>query len=429
MLTMCKKVIDLWSNNIFFLILFLSVINVFSLNLPFPPKTSSGLIYIFTISLVPKIIFEFLRLKGKMKQTKYSPIDILIVAFFFHSFLSLAYSPTFQFLEIKILSAATLCYFFVRTSRINKIVNSVTLFLGLLSILTASLSIIQFIFPYAMNRFAEHYFFGKEIFGIVYDYNRGRLPLWGNIISTFPFFLGSFLILWKSRRRFLTTTYFLIAFSALTFYVVLSNFRWLLVTYVIGTVLFLLKIRSKRKPIFSIAAKTLVCLLLILLPLLLVAPRRVIPYTVIERFLIANWDRDVLEAAGRVNLFEQAIAFFLSSPILGIGPGNYASFDAGITRPVIVPSHNIFLTVTAEQGIVGLMLFLSIVGGTASKVLNLFRYDDTTSLPFTISFLLYVLYGQLESYSPNNTVLIFSIIGFIVSIEEKYKRERSIDDT
>jgi len=67
-------------------------------------------------------------------------------------------------------------------------------------------------------------------------------------------------------------------------------------------------------------------------------------------------------AMGRVEAWYHGIQLFISSPVLGIGPGGYSD-DYGLT------AHNSFLLVLAEAGIVGFTLYLAILGYTLRMLL------------------------------------------------------------
>jgi putative inorganic carbon (HCO3(-)) transporter len=73
---------------------------------------------------------------------------------------------------------------------------------------------------------------------------------------------------------------------------------------------------------------------------------------------------DVSEASamGRVEAWYHGLQLFISSPVLGIGPGGYSD-GYGLT------AHNSLLLVLAEAGIVGFTLYLAILGYTLRMLL------------------------------------------------------------
>lgn len=73
--------------------------------------------------------------------------------------------------------------------------------------------------------------------------------------------------------------------------------------------------------------------------------------------LLWEWDTTMI----RLHYWEAAAQAFLSQPILGIGPGNCLGFISPRVGELCPHAHNIFLTVTAEMGVVGLAAFCWLV--------------------------------------------------------------------
>lgn len=90
------------------------------------------------------------------------------------------------------------------------------------------------------------------------------------------------------------------------------------------------------------------------------------PDNYLER--IINIPKDILTASDTIGLrfrmWELAIQFWQSSPILGIGPGGYyqRTWESPWLLGRAAPAHNIYITFLAEDGIIGLGIFLAIVG-------------------------------------------------------------------
>lgn len=84
----------------------------------------------------------------------------------------------------------------------------------------------------------------------------------------------------------------------------------------------------------------------------------VLPEKAIQRIQSTHSETGNLDESSerRINIWKQSLNLFYSSPIFGIGYGvfRYLNFDLGDT-------HNIYVKLLAEQGIVGLLIFFIVV--------------------------------------------------------------------
>ena len=64
----------------------------------------------------------------------------------------------------------------------------------------------------------------------------------------------------------------------------------------------------------------------------------------------------------RIYYYATALQLFLTHPVLGVGAGNYQFFDRSLEGEAAGGiAHNQFLTVAAETGVIGLLMFLWLV--------------------------------------------------------------------
>jgi O-antigen ligase len=81
-----------------------------------------------------------------------------------------------------------------------------------------------------------------------------------------------------------------------------------------------------------------------------------IPKSIIERLGTTGASIITGDLGGRINLWLQSISFFYSQPVIGIGSGALSSiFVMGAM------AHNTFLSVLTEGGLIGFILFISIL--------------------------------------------------------------------
>ncbi len=307
--------------------------------------------------------------------------------------------------------------------------------MGAFTIVVASLSVLYVLAPDLMTYIADKYFSGTaDSYGLIVDYERGRILHWGSIVITFPFFYSSVLIL-KDRSEFLIKAYIVIGFFLLSTSMVISNFRWILLCFVCGT--FLFTSLSLRRNLIRPRVIVRAGIFLIIIAFVgLTLASSALDYNVLDRFLLKNSHRDVAETFGRWYLYKQAIDVFLYAPFTGVGIGNYRSvvipfqfhryfskFDQITYLPEPIASHNEFLTLLAETGIVGFLSFLmfTIISTKTSAKLTLIpplrehRIEQLLKQAAFVSFVLFIMYTLFENIGPNNYIYIFILSGIVFS--------------
>ena len=113
----------------------------------------------------------------------------------------------------------------------------------------------------------------------------------------------------------------------------------------------------------------------LLIPLLLVAMfwQVALPEKVIQRIEMTTSDYNELNKSSesRIEVWRDSLDLFSENPIFGVGSGvfNRSGFVLGDT-------HNIYFKILAEQGLIGIMLFLSLLLCFFTKGCQLFRDSD-----------------------------------------------------
>jgi O-antigen ligase len=119
-----------------------------------------------------------------------------------------------------------------------------------------------------------------------------------------------------------------------------------------------------------------------------------IPAASLERFdtLFNESDVDTSAQARRL-VMDQAWQLFTTSPVIGHGTGSVSAFGAG--RDQIYP-HNILLELAAETGLLGLGLYLAIVGMVLQRLLSRLS-GASAQKPLWLTLLAMVLFSLLNA--------------------------------
>ena len=112
-----------------------------------------------------------------------------------------------------------------------------------------------------------------------------------------------------------------------------------------------------------------------LIPLFLVAVlwQAVLPEKVVERIKSTKNEYGELDESSemRVEIWEIALQHFRESPVVGIGYGVFRNLGL-----ILQDTHNIYVKILAEQGIIGLMIFLSVIGTFIKEGFTLYQKGD-----------------------------------------------------
>ena len=110
------------------------------------------------------------------------------------------------------------------------------------------------------------------------------------------------------------------------------------------------------------------------LPLLIVIP--LIPLVLVSG-ATNFYDPSHVYGTDRLFIWQDAIAIWQRSPIIGIGAGNYQFFDIAYGKDVVGIAHNQYLQVLAEMGVFGFICLLWVMGATAWVSIRSFRRAKT----------------------------------------------------
>ncbi len=414
---------------------------------PIKPKTSVGMINVIVVVLgvisIPQIFHEM----RKKSNVFGSPMDIVVVCFYLANLLSLFFSERIQdFTPIRMVTSAVIAYFLIKIyvpSQREKVLIAHSL--GIATICIAALSVLQAFLPELMNAIASKYFQGREAYGLAIEQGRGRIAPWGSIIFLFPFYYSS-LFFGRNKKNKLYLTYLFGGMIILLLAMTLSNFRWTFLVFVFCTlvqakIFVALRFFSSQQIFRAVVLSTLV------LAVGLLGAKYALGYNLIDRFLLTNNTRDVSDTLGRLLLYSQAFNVFSSSPIVGAGVGNYYSLVGAFQmnryfsihdqfQVFLVPiaSHNEFLTVLAETGIIGFIgYFLIMYFSMKTIILHLMHTyllsvtDNILIIACFLSLLSFLLYTIFENIYPENIVYIFILISIIHTWFDSPRVQKNIE--
>ncbi|MEI6222311.1 MAG: O-antigen ligase family protein [bacterium] len=131
-----------------------------------------------------------------------------------------------------------------------------------------------------------------------------------------------------------------------------------------------------------------------------------------------------------------ALSMIEHHPWLGVGIGNFVGvlrdYDVwGLTSKHLQPVHNIFLLVGAEIGLLGLVVFIALLGLSFYTVIRQLR-NNRVPFPALSHYLLYcliliVVLGQVDHYfwDIQQMVLVFAVVLGLVNREHHYEHHLS----
>lgn len=410
----------------------LSVLLVFSSPIPLPPRTSVGVLTGMSLLLIISLYVSW-------KQKKIHTIPIEISDWFVLGFVAanavslLGSSYIYEFTGFRLLLNAVVQYIAVRLLPLSQKEKQMLLFtIGIATVAVAFMSLFQVVFRDQAILLVKRFLFGDAAFSLSWDLARGRGPQWGTIIVSFPFFILSVLF-WKQRTNRLFHIYMKSGIFLIPFSFIVSNFRWLTLCFVIGVGVFVYPF-IKQKLISMVKLRKIILVTLAAIISAILFASVVFQYNLIDRFLLKEKQRDIVFTFGRTFLYQQAITTFLSSPIIGIGTGNYRYI---VERPIIVhyydmtdisgengvdetqretvSSHNDALTILAETGLFGLIMFVGLNIVVLARLFFIFRKARQTNNAILIAYptafitalFMYYGIGVFENTTPNIIIFIF----------------------
>jgi len=236
-------------------------------------------------------------------------------------------------------------------------------FILITGVFTIFLDFIYFLFSRQFISFIS-IFIQKEMLPVyIINLDRNRYNLYLNTELFLPFFITVFIISKeKSKKRSSLIAVFFTIFTT-----IISNFRHRLLFLIFVLIAFGYNFYCKRKEINikKIFTVFFIVFLLASISSLFIA-RTFFQKNIVNRLLFQDEFEDVNSINTRLNNFENSMKLFYSSPLFGVGLGNYQLYQGNnkefsvvdpIKRNFMVESrsdpHSIISKTTGESGIVG----------------------------------------------------------------------------
>lgn len=298
--------------------------------------------------------------------------------------------------------------FFVTVSIINK-KNILTLVKYLL-IAGISLVIYEFIvyfYPTFVYSYLKPILY--EQYWRIFDYQLNRQRFFGDLLVEI---LVPLIIYYSSITKNISNKILLYCFTgAITFFSFVSNWRSkaFVLVFALLSSLFLYT-KKGRKLIF--AQVSVFCFFLLLAYFV---SSRVIGYSAIDRIISPNKE-DLQALSSRIEYWNEAYSIALSSPLVGIGLGNYFDYlpqnlqesnKSSLFKPaggsiLIDDPHNIFFTSLVNTGFLGLFSFMLLIFYFAQDDISKLKKHKRKTSPFILMF------WSLFSYALFNPGAFFS---------------------
>jgi len=157
-------------------------------------------------------------------------------------------------------------------------------------------------------------------------------------------------------------------------------------------------------------------LILVFLVVGLIIIYTLLPAAIISRLATVFSSISSEDIGGRVNLWRGAISIFLAHPFLGNG--------AGVLKTIIgTLAHQTFLSVLAETGLIGFLLFLCILGVVFNQAARLL--EKYSGLWFSVFYTWFIGLFSLSWETKKVTWLFLSfIIIEAIALQEHYRAEK-----
>jgi O-antigen ligase len=255
------------------------------------------------------------------------------------------------------------------------------------------------------------------------------LPYFDGIALIFVFSYLAALFFAKKKLNLLQ----LIVALPIPIFIVLSGFRLLWVLFILAIMMvlwFSFKQEGKRKYLR-------ILLYLFIIIIISLSLFRVIGgkyYDIFETKIVNKILRyEHTSERWRYPAWKSAISKFKSSPILGTGLGDEPAFwavnSAGQWTKITRTLHNAFLEILYQTGIIGALLFLSILFMYSLHSYKKFKWVDIEHKPITVALFILFVSGLIQSLfqpylnHPGNGVIFFSFMGITMKIIQLSKAE------
>lgn len=345
--------------NLFLFAIFLAALGPINLGLPILVNTSWGVMRMLVLFLLFLSFYQsFREKKFKILESK---IILPILTYLLVAILSMLLAQNLEnaWEDLEVFITAILFFYlsFYYLSSKKEVWQFVYIIFGT-AVLVSLASFLAFLLP-SVYEILGRRFIPVDVFRkYLFDRARGRiLPLWDiEMIIPFALFLA-----FQGKNIYKAMGG--VGAAILSLAVFLSNVRYRFLVFIFGFFSYLGLTRQFRKGLILLG------LLVVVFGLYLIFAGPSLGVNIIERFLLQDPLHDIHSLEIRFKMWEEAWEMFLSSPLLGVGIGNYVNklslkfryhgvaFDPFYVLVIEAYSgpHNWPLLALAEMGILGLV--------------------------------------------------------------------------
>ena len=223
-----------------------------------------------------------------------------------------------------------------------------------------------------------------------------------------------------SAEKKISKVFLAIAILMFTFVLLSTGSRMPLLAFVLVFTYYLFTSFKLSKGIlyFRRELKYIAGLLLLLVPVLIYMVNKGLFATVWRRFEILITSSGGKSTQGRVDRYDVAFSIWGNNPFFGNGTGSYGYMYTGMDRNDY--PHNILMELLAENGLVGLIIFISIFGYIGYIMLKAkkgeFKFNSHLLLTVWLLFSFYFLFNALVSGDINSNRMMFSALSTLIII-------------
>lgn len=386
------------------------------------------------IVLISFFILIVTHKKGRMLNYRFISVLFFLAA---QSLSVLAASDVVPFVkDYQNVIITTLIFFISYTyGQSNIYVAKISMFIWVVGIVVIGLDLGYFLFPDLAVDFLKQ-FAQKEILPVyLVNLDRGRYNLYLNTELFLPFFIHHFLH-GKDKNKYLS----LIPISLICFLTFVSNFRHRLLLLLIALILYYvyLTIGNRIKKFRSTFITLIIALFFVsIFSIGLLYSSRGGSINIIERTLLQE-EADVDSLYTRVDNFYKSVQLMSSSPLLGVGLGNYQLYMSHQGKYATADSmqsefnfesendpHSIVSKTIAESGLIGLLSLLVMTFLFLKKDIHTFIQGDCPSAtPYIIAywalFALSLITPSISIFRGGWTWVMRGIIEGIYTAKKKY---------
>lgn len=269
-------------------------------------------------------------------------------------------------------------------------------FIIITGILVVVLDFVYFLFASQFLSFISNFVQKEALPVYIANFERGRYNLYLNTELFLPFFISAFLFTKQNKNKTLSS----IAIFLIIFFSFVSNFRHRLLFLMFALISYgILILKNKNLNIKKILLTFSGIFIIGAISSLLIA-RIFFQHDIINRLFLQDEIEDVKSVNSRVDNLNKSIELFKSSPLVGIGLGNYQIYmkDNGkfsIFDPVakelnsqsISDPHSIVSKTLSESGAIGLMsLTIMVLFYLRRDIIYLRENDSLEISAYIISF-------------------------------------------